>query len=156
MNGWSLARAQALTRASLPEARPSLTDAPWLTTVMSRRAYTRQSLARALYEDKHDVERKIDELFPAISSYLEQHMPQVKFSGILPESTGRNGEMMQPGVKTGWLMILQKKSVSQSWKQLNRALQNLRTGRRMKLRKSYPCICQPLRKGAKNEVGCRA
>lgn len=40
-------------------------------------------LGKALYEDKSDIERKIDEAFPAFSAYLEQHIPDVTFTAIV-------------------------------------------------------------------------
>ena len=81
-------------------------------------------LGKALYEDKHDVERKIDELFPAISSYLEQHIPQVKFqeiTGEYREEWGNDAVWSKNQVA----MILQKKSVSQSWKRLQQIISAL-------------------------------
>ena len=71
-------------------------------------------LGKALFEDKHDVERKIDELFPPIAAYLDKNLPSVLFSEIIPEYrqewgsdaewNGNNIEAMLKGV-----------SVSQSW-----------------------------------------
>jgi MoxR-like ATPase len=81
-------------------------------------------LGKALYEDKHDVERKIDELFPAISSYLEQHIPQVKFqeiTGEYREEWGNDAAWSKDRV----VMILQRKSVSQSWKRLQQNISAL-------------------------------
>jgi hypothetical protein len=81
-------------------------------------------LGKALYEDKQDVERKIDELFPAISSYLEQHIPQVKFqeiTGEYREEWGNDAAWSKDRV----VMILQRKSVSQSWKRLQQNISAL-------------------------------
>ena len=81
-------------------------------------------LGKALYEDKHDVERKIDELFPAISSYLEQHIPQVKFQEITEEYREEWGNDVAWS-KDRVAMILQKKSVAQSWKRLQQSISAL-------------------------------
>ncbi len=42
-------------------------------------------LGKALFEDKYDIERKLDELFPAIAAYLEQNMPPVLFPEIISD-----------------------------------------------------------------------
>jgi len=74
-------------------------------------------LGKALFEDKHDVERKIDELFPPIASYLDKNLPHVLFAEIIPEyrqEWGRDEEWS--GIKTE--AMLKGKSVSQSWDHL--------------------------------------
>ena len=78
-------------------------------------------LGKALYEDKHDVERKIDELFPSISLYLEKTLPQVRLSEITAEYR------QEWGTDAAWskdrvALILQKKSDSQSWKRLEKSI----------------------------------
>jgi len=76
-------------------------------------------LGKALYEDKHDVERKIDELFPDISSYLEQNIPQVELSEIIKEYRKKLGNDAAWS-KDRAALILQDSKASPSWQRLQR------------------------------------
>ena len=81
-------------------------------------------LGKALFEDKHDVERKIDELFPSIASYLEKNLPPVLFSEIIPEyrqEWGSDAEWSSNKIEA----MLKGVSVSQSWNHFRQwALEN--------------------------------
>jgi MoxR-like ATPase len=71
-------------------------------------------LGKALFEDKHDIERKIDELFPAIAAYLDKNLPSVLFSEIIPEyrqEWGSDAEWSGNKIEA----LLKGVSVSQSW-----------------------------------------
>ena len=73
-------------------------------------------LGKALFEDKHDVERKIDELFPAIAAYLDKNLPAVLFSEIISEyrqEWGIDAEWSGNNIEA----LLKDVSVSQSWNQ---------------------------------------
>jgi len=71
-------------------------------------------LGKALFEDKHDVERKIDELFPAIAAYLDKNLPSVLFSEIISEyrqEWGKDAEWGGNNIEA----LLKSVSVSPSW-----------------------------------------
>ena len=73
-------------------------------------------LGKALFEDKHDIERKLDELFPAIAAYLDKNLPSVLFSEIISEyrqEWGKDAEWSGNNIEA----MLKGVSVSQSWNQ---------------------------------------
>jgi len=78
-------------------------------------------LGKALYEDKHDVERKIDELFPDISSYLEQNIPHIALSEIIKEYRKEWGNDAAWS-KDRAAIILQDSNASQSVQRLKQYL----------------------------------
>jgi Mg-chelatase subunit ChlI len=78
-------------------------------------------LGKALYEDKNDVERRIDELFPDIASYLEKNIPQVQLSEIIKEYRNEWGTAAVWS-KDRVAMFLQNKSASQSWMRLEKRI----------------------------------
>jgi MoxR-like ATPase len=73
-------------------------------------------LGKTLFEDKHDIERKLDELFPAIAAYLDKNLPSVLFSEIISEyrqEWGKDAEWSGNNIEA----MLKGVSVSQSWNQ---------------------------------------
>jgi magnesium chelatase subunit I len=76
-------------------------------------------LGKALFEDKHDIENKIDELFPAIASYLDKNMTLVLFSKIISEYR------QEWGIDAEWSSnkiegLMRGTSVSKSWDHMHK------------------------------------
>jgi magnesium chelatase subunit I len=76
-------------------------------------------LGKTLYEDKRDVERKIDEVFPSISSYLEKNIPDVAITKLISQYRdvwGKDADWDAGHIKS----VLTPKGSNSDWKKLSR------------------------------------
>jgi magnesium chelatase subunit I len=81
-------------------------------------------LGKALYEDKNDIELKINDIFPSIPLYIENHLPQVPFSAIAAEyreECGKNTVWKEEHVA----VMLQKNNDLSHWRLLQQSISKL-------------------------------